>query len=143
MPQCDGQTPCGRCTSQKDVECVYEVPVRQSKENMRAEIEQLRTQQRRSERILAALVSDERPEQFLYQLRNGESLESITGRLDKTAIMSTVSGENVTTYNRISDHGVIGSALKPAGSIVNPLLPIFGFGDNHGTTSQLQAQQDP
>ncbi|KAF7539610.1 hypothetical protein G7Z17_g12386 [Cylindrodendrum hubeiense] len=44
--QCDGHNPCGRCKAQKDVECFYEVPVRQSKENLRAEIENLRLRQR-------------------------------------------------------------------------------------------------
>ena len=48
---------------------------------MRTEIERLKTQQYLNERVLAALVSDEH-EQVLDQLRNGETIESITGRLD-------------------------------------------------------------
>ena len=36
--QCDGETPCGRCVSPNVTECSYDVPVRQSKEEMRSEI---------------------------------------------------------------------------------------------------------
>jgi len=93
--QCDGQVPCGRCST-TSVECVYEVPVRQSKEHMRAEIDQLRAQQRNNDRLLAALVS-ERSDQILDQLRNGEPLESIMEKLDKSdshpAVLSDAPGD--------------------------------------------------
>ncbi|KAK8023263.1 fungal specific transcription factor [Apiospora marii] len=52
--KCDGQRPCGRCRAQKDVECVYEIPVRQSKENLRSEIDQLRRQQRQNDSVFSA-----------------------------------------------------------------------------------------
>jgi hypothetical protein len=61
---------------------MYEVPVRQSKEEMRSEIERLKSQQTMNERVLAALVSGDESEQVLDQLRSGETLESITGRLN-------------------------------------------------------------
>lgn len=76
--KCDGQKPCGRCKSQKDVECVYEAPVRQSKENLRHEIESLRRQQRHSESILSALVRPELVEEVLQRLRQGQSIENIS-----------------------------------------------------------------
>ncbi|TGJ84664.1 hypothetical protein E0Z10_g4106 [Xylaria hypoxylon] len=76
--KCDGQTPCGRCRSQKDVECVYEVPVRQSKENLRHEIESLRKQQRQTENVLSALVQPELWEDVLRRLRNGQPIEVIS-----------------------------------------------------------------
>lgn len=79
--QCDGQTPCGRCASLKGIQCVYEVPVRQSKEEMRTEIERLKALQSLNERVFTALVSDE-SEQVLEQLRRGETVEAITGRLN-------------------------------------------------------------
>lgn len=49
---------------------------------MRTEIERLRTQQQLSGRVLAALTTDE-SEQVLDQLRSGETIEAITGNLDK------------------------------------------------------------
>ncbi|KAI1778823.1 fungal-specific transcription factor domain-containing protein [Hypoxylon cercidicola] len=76
--KCDGQKPCGRCRSQKDVECVYEVPVRQSKENLRHEIEALRRQQRHSESVLSALARPDLVEEVLQRLRQGQSIEGIS-----------------------------------------------------------------
>jgi hypothetical protein len=49
---------------------------------MRTEIEQLLVTQRNIERFLAALVSD-RSDHILGQLRNGETLKSITEKLDE------------------------------------------------------------
>ncbi|KAH8648570.1 fungal-specific transcription factor domain-containing protein [Xylariales sp. PMI_506] len=82
--KCDGQTPCGRCKAQKDVECVYEIPVRQSKENLRNEIEQLRSKQRHSDFVFSALVRPELWEEVLARLRNGQSVESISDWLGGT-----------------------------------------------------------
>ncbi|KAI1839322.1 hypothetical protein JX266_014467, partial [Neoarthrinium moseri] len=48
--KCDGQKPCGRCRL-RNVDCVYEIPVRQYKENLRSEIEQ----QRQSDSVIEAL----------------------------------------------------------------------------------------
>ncbi|KAK0632950.1 fungal-specific transcription factor domain-containing protein [Immersiella caudata] len=76
--QCDGQRPCSRCAAQKDVECVYEIPVRQSKETLRNEIDQLRRQQRSSEQVLTALVRSELVEEVLSRLRGGQSVEAIS-----------------------------------------------------------------
>ncbi|CAM1501537.1 Fc.00g035210.m01.CDS01 [Cosmosporella sp. VM-42] len=76
--KCDGGKPCGRCKSQKDVECVYEIPVRQSKENLRTEIESLRQRQRSSDQVFAALVRPELWEEVLSRLRSGQSIDSIS-----------------------------------------------------------------
>ncbi|XDG08116.1 hypothetical protein ABKA04_007731 [Annulohypoxylon sp. FPYF3050] len=76
--KCDGQKPCGRCKSQKDVECIYEVPVRQSKENLRHEIEALRRQQRQSDSVFSALVRPDLVEEVLQRLRQGQSVEGIS-----------------------------------------------------------------
>ncbi|KAH6854773.1 fungal-specific transcription factor domain-containing protein [Chaetomium sp. MPI-CAGE-AT-0009] len=76
--KCDGHKPCGRCKGQKDVECVYEIPVRQSKENLRHEIEQLRRQQRNNEQVIAGLVRPDLWEEVLARLRSGQSVESIS-----------------------------------------------------------------
>ncbi|KAI3317364.1 hypothetical protein HD806DRAFT_541288 [Xylariaceae sp. AK1471] len=87
--KCDGQKPCGRCKSQKDVECVYEIPVRQSKENLRHEIETLRKQQRQSETVLSALVRPELWEDVLQRLQNGQPIKVISEWLSNTLPSST------------------------------------------------------
>ena len=56
---------------------------RQSKEQLRAEIEQLRKQLKQAESILAALVSNDGSEDILRQLRSGKRLEDISERLDE------------------------------------------------------------
>ena len=83
--QCDGQRPCGRCKSQRDVQCVYEIPVRQSKETLRHEIDQLRRQQRSNEKVIAALVRPGVWEEVLARLRSGQSVEAISDWLEATA----------------------------------------------------------
>ncbi|KAI1391792.1 nitrogen assimilation transcription factor nirA [Hypoxylon trugodes] len=84
--KCDGQKPCGRCKSQKDVECIYEIPVRQSKENLRHEIEALRRQQRQSDSVFSALVRPELVEEVLQRLRQGQSVEGISEWLGGTSL---------------------------------------------------------
>ncbi|KAI0886400.1 fungal-specific transcription factor domain-containing protein [Annulohypoxylon maeteangense] len=76
--KCDGQKPCGRCKSQKEVECIYEIPVRQSKENLRHEIEVLRRQQRQSDSVFSALVRPDLIEEVLQRLRQGQTVEGIS-----------------------------------------------------------------
>lgn len=92
--QCDGQRPCGRCKAQKDVDCVYEIPVRQSKENLRTEIESLRVRQRSSDQVFAALVRPDLWEEVLRRLRGGQSVENISDWLG-TALSSDISGDHV------------------------------------------------
>ncbi|RYP71316.1 hypothetical protein DL771_004893 [Monosporascus sp. 5C6A] len=76
--KCDGQKPCSRCKSQKDAQCIYEVPVRQSKENLRNEIESLRQQKRRSDSVLEALCRPELWGEVLNRLQNKQSIETIS-----------------------------------------------------------------
>ncbi|KAH0592063.1 hypothetical protein MHUMG1_10196 [Metarhizium humberi] len=92
--KCDGQRPCGRCKAQKDVDCVYEIPVRQSKENLRTEIESLRVRQRSSDQVFAALVRPDLWEEVLRRLRGGQSVENISDWLG-TALSSDISGDHV------------------------------------------------
>ncbi|KAH7018227.1 fungal-specific transcription factor domain-containing protein [Microdochium trichocladiopsis] len=75
--KCDGNKPCGRCKSQKDVECVYEVPVRQSKENLRTEIDSLRREKRQSDSILSALHRSDLAQEVIQRLRTGHKVEDI------------------------------------------------------------------
>ncbi|KAL6857388.1 fungal-specific transcription factor domain-containing protein [Trichoderma novae-zelandiae] len=83
--KCDGQKPCGRCKSQKDVDCVYEIPIRQSKEHLRNEIENLRLRQRSSDQVFAALIRPQLWEEVLARLRGGQSVESISEWLDNVS----------------------------------------------------------
>ncbi|KAF4472821.1 hypothetical protein FALBO_279 [Fusarium albosuccineum] len=77
-------TECRKKRAKKDVECVYEVPVRQSKENLRTEIESLRQRQRSSDQVFAALVRPELWEEVLNRLRSGQSIENISEWLGGT-----------------------------------------------------------
>jgi hypothetical protein len=104
---------------------------------MRTEIEQLRTQQRQSERVLAALVSTDRSEHVLDQLRNGETLESITHKLDHSTSESSSAGGNVTTFSRLSDHQAISQALKPTRSIASSPASTLAFSDSSGIPHTL------
>ncbi|KAI0975912.1 fungal-specific transcription factor domain-containing protein [Xylaria arbuscula] len=108
--KCDGQKPCGRCKSQKDVECVYEIPVRQSKENLRHEIETLRKQQRQSESVFSALLRPELWEDVLQRLRNGQPIESISEWLG-SALHSSSSA--LPSYARANEF-TSGVSLVPA-----------------------------
>lgn len=58
--------------------CVYEIPVRQSKEHLRNEIENLRLRQRSSDKVFAALIRPQLWEEVLARLRGGQSVESIS-----------------------------------------------------------------
>lgn len=116
---------------QKDVECVYEVPVRQSKENLRTEIEQLRRQQRSSESVLAALARHDQWEEILRRLRNGQNVEAISdwlgGQLPSGA-------STMPTFGRPAG---IGHNLTPlatfAGASTNSYTPIAsGVGGGAG-----------
>ncbi|KAL5906793.1 hypothetical protein ACKVV1_011197 [Pyricularia oryzae] len=106
--KCDGQTPCSRCKAQKDVECVYEIPVRQSKEYLRAEIDHLRRQQRNNESVLSALGVPGQWEEVLRRLRNGQSIESISEWLGGTLPSG---GGTAPSFNRPA--GPAGSGFTP------------------------------
>ncbi|RFU28584.1 hypothetical protein B7463_g7759, partial [Scytalidium lignicola] len=92
--KCDGRELCGRC-QQNNTQCIYELPVRQTKEEMRAEIENLRKYQQQSERILGALASGENTKSILSHLHNREPINNILQELDRTTgkPLETGSGE--------------------------------------------------
>ncbi|TVY43752.1 Nitrogen assimilation transcription factor [Lachnellula subtilissima] len=140
--KCDGQAPCGRCASQKGVSCVYEVPVRQSKEHMRSEIEQLREQQKQTGRVLAALVSNNESEKIFKQLRDGATLEDIAEQLERSgSIPSASGGGHTTTFNQYSDHQAIESALQPARNIMRSDSSNFASTDVQGLDLQPTGQE--
>ena len=131
--QCDGQRPCGRCKSQADVECVYEKPVRQSKENLRIEIDSLRLRQRPSEQVITALVGSELWEEVLKRLRTGESVESISELLD--------AGLSPGASNPVKLAGFSPSNASPLSA--EPMGSMMGFnrGGNIGQTAQADVTQ--
>jgi Fungal specific transcription factor domain len=110
---------------------------------MRIEIEQLRIQQRQSQRLLAALVSNEASEQVLDQLRNGESLENIIERLGISSRHTSVSGENITTYTRDCDQQILGRALKQSRSIGSSPLQSSTFSGVEESSLPPPNQQGP
>lgn len=103
---------------------------------MRSELESLRTQQRQSEQVLAALVSSECSDRVLDQLRGGETLEHIVDKLESRSQSSTP-GNHATTFARPSDHQAVGSALRQARSIVNSPLSLMTSSEE---SSQGQGQ---
>ncbi|KAL7930428.1 fungal-specific transcription factor domain-containing protein [Trichoderma chlorosporum] len=90
--KCDGQKPCARCQATKDADCVYEVPVRQSKETLRTEIEALRLRQRSSDQVFGALIQPHLWEEVLARLRGGQSVDSISEWLRGVNVNVNVSG---------------------------------------------------
>ncbi|KAG9231821.1 fungal-specific transcription factor domain-containing protein [Amylocarpus encephaloides] len=139
---CDGQVPCGRCSSIIGVECAYEIPMRQSKQNMRSEIESLKTQQRQNERILKALASDDdSANTIINQLRSGDHVEHIVDQLDRRAPTSSVGDENRrTTFTMPSHREAISNALQPAMDIQGSFAYVSGVRDTVNLESQNPGQ---
>ncbi|KAF3354671.1 hypothetical protein VD0004_g7370 [Verticillium dahliae] len=121
--KCDGRKPCSRCQGQKDIECVYEIPVRQSKENLRTEIEQLRYRQRSSDQVFAALVRPDAWEEVLKRLRSGQSVEAISDWLG----VALPPGGSVPSFGR--------STGEASGSSAVSLAPITTLGLGRGGPS--------
>ncbi|KAB5514912.1 fungal-specific transcription factor [Coniochaeta sp. 2T2.1] len=104
--KCDGDRPCGRCRNLGVTDCVYEVPVRQSKENLREEIKQLNRQNRTRDQVLAALAHPDHSDLgdvVLAQLRNGQSVDSISEWLPGALPSGGPQGTLPSTINRPSD----------------------------------------
>ncbi|KAH7126190.1 fungal-specific transcription factor domain-containing protein [Dactylonectria macrodidyma] len=130
--KCDGQTPCGRCKGQKDIECIYEVPVRQSKENLRAEIENLRLRQRSNDQVFAALARPELWEEVLKRLRGGQSVESISEWLGSA---QSSSGSTAPSFAPRAEPSASSSGPGfPGGSLGT--LAAMSLGVNTGTSQQ-------
>ncbi|ESZ95156.1 hypothetical protein SBOR_4456 [Sclerotinia borealis F-4128] len=136
--KCDGGVPCARCASQKNVDCVYEVPVRQSKENMRSEIEQLKAYQQQSERVLAAIASHDQTAQVIDLLRQGEGLKSISDNLQCPSHTASGQEGNISTYTNFTDHQAIDNALRPARGIITAPFTMSGLGDSPGQLGDAQ-----
>ncbi|KAG5655963.1 hypothetical protein KAF25_001533 [Fusarium avenaceum] len=127
--KCDGKKPCGRCRAQKDVECVYEIPVRQSKENLRTEIETLRQKQRSSDQVFAALVRPELWEEVLRRIRGGQSIDTISEWL---ASASHPGGGQISSYSN-----------RPEGPTMGPVPAYPGGGLGTLAAMSLGVNQVP
>ncbi|KAK0733783.1 fungal-specific transcription factor domain-containing protein [Lasiosphaeria miniovina] len=144
--KCDGQTPCARCRGQKDVECVYEIPVRQSKETLRHEIDQLRRQQRSSEQVLSALARPDPREEVLTRLRNGQTVEVISEWLRADLASGTGShppghGGGAPTIARFTSAGARGTSSYPviAPGISKAMSPVSS--QHPHSSMRLEAEQ--
>ncbi|KAJ3496131.1 hypothetical protein NLG97_g2885 [Lecanicillium saksenae] len=123
--KCDGNKPCGRCKAQK-VECVYEIPIRQSKENLRTEIEQLRQRQRSSDQVFSALVRSNLWEDVLARLRNGQSVDSISDWLGSN-LTSAVNSSTGTGPSGFSHHQAADATMAPGDSSRGPIIPVADY----------------
>ncbi|KAJ6442438.1 nitrogen assimilation transcription factor nirA [Purpureocillium lavendulum] len=127
--KCDGQKPCGRCKLQKDIECVYEIPVRQSKENLRTEIESLRHRQRSSDVVFSALVRPDLWEDVLQRLRGGQSIDRISEWLGGVLPSG---GGTLPVLARLTDQDLAGAGPSSAshftGTVPGPTLPPLRLG---------------
>ncbi|KAI6780511.1 putative nitrate assimilation regulatory protein nirA [Emericellopsis cladophorae] len=115
--KCDGQQPCSRCRGQKEIECKYEIPVRQSKENLRTEIESLRSRQKSSDSVLAALVRPGLWEDVLSRLRNGQTVEAIGEWLSDHAPFGAAP-QSATSHREQSR---MGTTLPPLSNYIGPI----------------------
>lgn len=105
--------------------------MRQSKEHLRSEIEQLRLQKRSSDQVFAALMRPEAWEEVMERLRSGHSVEDISEWLNNAPSTRTEYGQQggiSSSISGISSFTGAGSgpaplstlSLGPSGSIVSP-----------------------
>ncbi|TGO07803.1 hypothetical protein BTUL_0245g00060 [Botrytis tulipae] len=137
--KCDGQTPCSRCSSQKDIVCVYKVPIWQSKEYMRSQIEELRAYQQQSKRVLGALISDDHSSHVIGRLRNGESLKNISDDLKKP---SHAPKKDITLYPTLSDGQTIDAVMVPMYAIPTSQFTNLRLEEAQGSISVVQQAKD-
>lgn len=105
-------------------ECIYEIPVRQSKETMRAEIELLTKHRQQSERVFGAISQGYKVQETVNRLRNGDSMETIAEWLDQIASQATGSSQHTTTFPLNNNNSTFGNTLRMAESVGN----YIGFG---------------
>lgn len=88
--------------------------MRQSKENLRTEIESLRTRQRSSDQVLSALVKTDLWEEVLGRLRGGQSVENISDWLAGHGSLQNFTRQqpdsSVATISNISSLTAFGTA---------------------------------
>lgn len=73
--QCDGRSPCSRCVARNE-RCTYKAKASITKDDLRAEVESLRSERLNTRAVLNALLLDKH-EGIVQRLRSGETVESI------------------------------------------------------------------
>lgn len=86
---------------------------------MRGQIEQLETHRRHSERLISSLVGNDRTEETINRLRNGQNLEQVSHWLEEEAARNKGASDNVTSYSSPSHQSAIQSTLKMVQSVVS------------------------
>ncbi|KAK7928805.1 hypothetical protein PG985_005803 [Apiospora marii] len=81
---CDGNNPCRRCLEHGVAHCHYEKPLKQSKDSLREEVDQLKRCLHHNESVLAGLTSPEMYNQVLARLRGGQSVDAVSQWLQDT-----------------------------------------------------------
>lgn len=80
--QCNGAQPCSRCAGRVGIECVYKVQTKEAKETMQLEIERLKAQVTRYDRVLIrALGSTETAHTIRQQLKHRIPIETVATAL--------------------------------------------------------------
>ncbi|KGQ04077.1 Nitrogen assimilation transcription factor nit-4 [Beauveria bassiana D1-5] len=118
------------------------MPVRQSKENLRTEIEQLRHRQRSSNQVFSALVRSNLWEDVLGRLRNGQSVDSISDWLGSN-LASDV--ERTSTKGHSLPHHQTGDTNMAAGDTSRgPIMSVDDYGQgHHGMASMSLSPSQP
>lgn len=79
--QCDGKSPCLKCTNRLGSICTYEISLRASKTQMKRENTQLRQELASSTQLLTALSSGHEVSSILQGLRDQVNVETIAQRI--------------------------------------------------------------
>ncbi|KAK8118367.1 uncharacterized protein PG998_002993 [Apiospora kogelbergensis] len=113
--KCDGNNPCRRCTEHGVAHCHYEKPLKQSKDSLREEVDQLKRRLHHNESVLAGLTNPEMYNQVLARLRDGQSVDAISQWLqdtvpseaedDRTPPASAASVASVASAASVADDG--------------------------------------
>lgn len=125
--------------------------MRQSKENLRTEIEILRQRQRSSDQVFAALVRPELWEEVLSRLRGGQSIENISDWVDCIPPAGAAAGSLLSAFaQHPAESGIsVGSSVNPVVASFHPgsggrNLGGMGLGmGSLGSSAGQQPQQPP
>jgi hypothetical protein len=82
--KCDGNSPCARCSERGVARCHYELPLRQSKDSLRNEIDQLKRRLYHNECVLSGLKNPELYDEVLARLHGGQSVDVVSKWLQDT-----------------------------------------------------------
>lgn len=117
------------------MECVYEIPVRQSKENLRHEIENLRKQQRQSDTVFSALVRPELWEEVLRRLQSGQPVDAISEWLSANLPSNS---DNLPSYSQPSKSQSGAQLAPPISSYAGTMTGAGGYASGSATQAVSQ-----